>query len=971
MNHQVFNIIDRVEQIADQIKGDTGGGCPTAKSVLLSFLTHRMSLQTYVEIGVYRGRGLLPIAAAIQQNGGTAYGIDPFSNEEFKENDIPEDIKDVVQNFWGDVGLANIYQDVLRCIDEFSLSDTVRILKMPSHEAADKIKMQLGTIDLLHIDGNHDEEMVGHDIEDYLPLVSPKGVVVLDDIDWPGVAKNYEKLISSGIYEVFFEDTYFSVMIQKQYAQDNSAELHRLKREAVALYEREKRYEINAIVQKEQGSNAIPRPVVAVGITAYKHEKYIEKCLRSVLAQRGSFDLHVIIAEDCSGDNTANIIRSVLEDSLNSNITVHFIENEKNLGLISNLKQVFQNLGPCDYFTFCEGDDYWTDKYKIQKHINFLSSHHNCAMSFDRLNLLWQAEQRFEEYAPQLEMAAKGRMILSAYELADDNIIGTLSCSFYSGKYLEAIDYSIFTDELSDWIFNLYFSFNFGDIGMVNEPLTVYRKHDQSSWTGMRETQRCMVLADVLDYYNTYFDFEFDESFEKVKNQCAKEYQYAEEEPMRKCDLLIIDDVFPNTASGFRMEEFSQYLSQIPNMLILNNGPACGVLGAGKTVDTIREYKLKCPDYASKLATLDATVHVKANLAYFVFINNAYDNIAYIEENKIPFIIETYTAGGFALDQPESDAKLIRICSSPCFVKIITTQKRARDYLLMKGFCRPEQIVHIFGVVNPALTKVASQAQPIIHYGEEKKTLDICFVAFRYTKTGEDKGYDIFIETAKILCKKYQNIVFHVVGNFDETVIDVTEIGSNIIFYGKLSSTELQKFFSDKDIILSPNISGKITEGAFDSFPTGGCTEAALSEVSIFTTDEFGENQGKFEPDREIVIIEHDSTKIAEVIEKYYRDPEKLKMLGVQGAKKVRELYSYENQMEPRLRLINEEIAISKAGRQILVPLTPPNRATVLIEKMSKNIFARRIARGLKRILPSGIKNQLKKVYRKICGRYA
>ena len=49
-------------------------------------------------------------------------------------------------------------------------------------------------IDLLHIDGNHDFDSVAGDIEDYLPKVVSGGFVVLDDIDWEGVAPHWEKL---------------------------------------------------------------------------------------------------------------------------------------------------------------------------------------------------------------------------------------------------------------------------------------------------------------------------------------------------------------------------------------------------------------------------------------------------------------------------------------------------------------------------------------------------------------------------------------------------------------------------------------------------------------------------------------------------------------------------------------------------------------------------------------------------------
>ena len=383
-------------------------------------------------------------------------------------------------------------------------------------------------------------------------------------------------------------------------------------------------------------------------------------------------------------------------------------------------------------------------------------------------------------------------------------------------------------------------------------------------------------------------------------------------------DLVVIDDVFPCPYSAFRLEEFMQLLRTFDNMRIYCNGTSLHLITKETNHDIICAFQEKYPSLSNKVVEwqgFDVAPSVQAKLAYFCFLHNVYYSLESIEQQKIPFVFELYPGGGFALGNDESDRMLRRVTCSPYFRKVIVSQKITRDYLIENKFCKASKIETVFGVVTPS-ERFRDFNDNSVRYGIDKDRLDICFVAMRYTPLGEDKGYDIFIQVAKELCKKHDNIYFHVVGSFDETVIDVSDIREHISFYGVRPMDWFDSFYQDKDIILSPNTHGKIQHGAFDGFPTGCCIDAGLREVAIFCTDDLHQNDGYFVDKAEMMIVEHNVADIVHKIEYYYESPDELRRMSTRGRAKIKQLYSLEAQLEPRIQILKQEIESSVAKKK-------------------------------------------------------
>lgn len=152
------------------------GWCSREKMSVLIDLIFQEKLENLVEIGVFAGKSLLPMAYALKMNGkGKIFGIDPW--------DVVESVRGIenIENriYWGMIDHEAIYSELIQKIDQFNLKDQVVLFRNTSQEAS-----SIEQIDLLHIDGNHSKEASYLDVVKWTPLVRRGGFIVFNDITW-------------------------------------------------------------------------------------------------------------------------------------------------------------------------------------------------------------------------------------------------------------------------------------------------------------------------------------------------------------------------------------------------------------------------------------------------------------------------------------------------------------------------------------------------------------------------------------------------------------------------------------------------------------------------------------------------------------------------------------------------------------------------------------------------------------------
>jgi glycosyltransferase involved in cell wall biosynthesis len=116
---------------------------------------------------------------------------------------------------------------------------------------------------------------------------------------------------------------------------------------------------------------------VAVKIT-YNHEKYIAEAIESVVSQLVDFKFELIIAEDCSSDNTRRIS---IEYAVKYKKMIRVLYSDRNVGVAKNYIRAFQSCRG-EYIALCEGDDYWRDPLKLKKQVEFLRGNYGYVAAY-------------------------------------------------------------------------------------------------------------------------------------------------------------------------------------------------------------------------------------------------------------------------------------------------------------------------------------------------------------------------------------------------------------------------------------------------------------------------------------------------------------------------------------------------------------------------------------------------------------
>ena len=188
--------IEYIQQIVPTLHG----WCTPEKAVHLYNLVLDHSNPLCVELGVFAGRSLLPIALGAMHVGGNVVGIDAWTKEACEQgvNDIAN------TEWWNAIDYDFFYNYTLKLMTDTGLSEITRLLRCTSLDAVSQFEPN--SISILHQDSNHSQEVTVNEVNLWHNRLKIGGYWIFDDTDWPTTQVAQSLLLEKG-YELIFRET--------------------------------------------------------------------------------------------------------------------------------------------------------------------------------------------------------------------------------------------------------------------------------------------------------------------------------------------------------------------------------------------------------------------------------------------------------------------------------------------------------------------------------------------------------------------------------------------------------------------------------------------------------------------------------------------------------------------------------------------------------------------------------------------
>ena len=221
--------------------------------------------------------------------------------------------------------------------------------------------------------------------------------------------------------------------------------------------------------------------LVSICMITYNHERYIAKAIEGVLMQQTNFDIELIISNDASIDTTDALIKRLLKNY--TKIRVKYSSHLENKGMMANF---IYSLKLCEgkYIAICEGDDYWTDVFKLQKQVDFMEANTEHAVCFHKVRIYDEKAEIFRVDNITRNVAD----ITDHRDLAKGNYIHTPSVLFRN-NFIIPLWFS--KSPIGDWPLYMLAAQN-GKIFKMEETMAVYRMHNASVWSQKPKEHRIL-----------------------------------------------------------------------------------------------------------------------------------------------------------------------------------------------------------------------------------------------------------------------------------------------------------------------------------------------------------------------------------------------------------------------------------------------------------------------------------------------
>ena len=288
-------------------------------------------------------------------------------------------------------------------------------------------------------------------------------------------------------------------------------------------------------------------------ISNYNQEKHIGETIDSVFAQRVSFPIKVIIADDCScRERSKEIIR---EYALRyENIEPIFAKENK--GYLANILRAKART-KTKYFCLLDADDYWTDRDFLQRAYDFLDTHDEYAIYEANVEVA-NGNNRRPYISPRIKSGSYSKEeYLNNGSIPITQTTGMVfrNCIFADGipKIMEdAVGTRAersYEGDTGRFVMHLKYGLAYYD----NRIAGVYRVTKNGIWTSLSDAKKRLITArfypDYYQFYGTNVDFFVSRAYENLQRYLTEKQKELislekQDDFIDEYEKLMFDDVY-------------------------------------------------------------------------------------------------------------------------------------------------------------------------------------------------------------------------------------------------------------------------------------------------------------------------------------------------------------------------------------------------------------------------------------------
>lgn len=290
---------------------------------------------------------------------------------------------------------------------------------------------------------------------------------------------------------------------------------------------------------------------VVVAITTYNLERYIAQALESILRQKTIFPFKILVADDCSTDNTLSILYG-FERKYPDIIKV--LPSKKNLGSLANSNRLFDGLN-AEYFTFLDGDDYWLDEKRLQDQVDFLDTHPEYSMCGGNTQFL-RDDVLCELLLSKTELNKSysfSDLISGSMPFIHTSSLLVRNTIFNNGlphQYMDAV--GTFEEcALRGEDFRRLIHLQRGPVFLMDRLFSVYRIHSKGLWQGSSSFKKQLEGAIADNFYGKFFGEEYGPHFKGMAVRSYRSLMFS----------LLLEQHSKQAVSDQEYHQLAQYMA--------------------------------------------------------------------------------------------------------------------------------------------------------------------------------------------------------------------------------------------------------------------------------------------------------------------------------------------------------------------------------------------------------------------------